>query len=211
MESIGYLLVYLMKGRLPWQGINAKNKDEKYIKIKDQKLGIPLKELCADLPIEFANFINYCRGLNFDEKPNYRLSKKWFKELFYKEGYEYDNVFDWILIPLRNNHPSIFTCLPLTIDFEDEEKEETIREQKLAGEKNKQENEENQEGREEGSKNEEENYRIMEQNNKMILSQRHKVTNIKGGENNTARRMYTEPPNSLKNNQNKKEKECVIF
>ena len=62
MESIGYLFVYLMKGRLPRQPqqcINAKNKDEKYIKIKDQKLAIPLKELCSDLLIEFAKFINY--------------------------------------------------------------------------------------------------------------------------------------------------------
>ena len=207
MESIGYLLVYLMKGKLPWQGIKAKNKDEKYIKIKDQKLSISLKELCSNLPPEFANYINYCRGLNFDEKPNYRLAKKWFKELFYKEGYEYDNVFDWILIPLRNNHPTIFTSLPLPTDYEDEEREKeenTKRELK----KNQKENEEVLER--EGPKNEDENYKIMEQNKQLILSQRHKVATSRG-DTDTARRLYTEPQNIPKTKGVKKEKDCVIF
>ena len=203
MESIGYLLLYLMKGGLPWQGIKAKNKDEKYLKIRDQKISIALKDLCCNMPVEFANYINYCRNLSFDEKPNYRLIKRWFKELFYREGYEYDNVFDWILIPLKNTNPTIFTYLPLTIDFEEDEKEEkNAKEGKMGDSKKIEEINE----KENSKNNEDENYKIMEQNNKLILSQRHKVQN-KGDD---GRRMFTEP-NNLKKNATKKEKDCSIF
>lgn len=196
MESIGYLLVYMMKGKLPWQGIKAKNKDEKYSKIKEQKINLPLKDLCSNMPVEFSNYINYCRNLNFDEKPNYRMVKRWFKELFYKEGFDYDSVYDWILIPLRNSNTQFFTCLPLTIDLEEEENERKI---KFA---------ENNKEIDEGPENEEdENYKIMQQNNKMIMSQRQKAP--MKGENDIEIRTLTEP--NIKKVPIKKEKDCSIF
>lgn len=53
--------------------------------------------LCIE---QFIKYFEYCRRLKFEEKPDYTYLKRMFKELFMKEGFEYDNVFDWILIPL---------------------------------------------------------------------------------------------------------------
>mmetsp|Transcript_8701 Transcript_8701/g.8228 ORF Transcript_8701/g.8228 Transcript_8701/m.8228 type:complete len:161 (-) Transcript_8701:647-1129(-) len=45
MCSIGYCLIYFLKGTLPWAGIKAKTKKEKYDLIKDKKLAISVEEL----------------------------------------------------------------------------------------------------------------------------------------------------------------------
>ena len=33
---------------------------------------ITVPELCKGLPVEFSHYIEYCRNLRFDEKPNYK-------------------------------------------------------------------------------------------------------------------------------------------
>ena len=40
-------------------------------------------------------YINYCRGLRFDEDPDYDYLKKLFKKLFENQGFERDFDFDW--------------------------------------------------------------------------------------------------------------------
>jgi len=50
LESLGYLLVYLSSGSLPWQGIKAKTKFEKYEKIFDIKTNTVPQEICKYLP-----------------------------------------------------------------------------------------------------------------------------------------------------------------
>lgn len=39
--------------------------------------------------------MTYCRELKFDEKPDYNILRRKFKDLFNRKGYEYDYVFDW--------------------------------------------------------------------------------------------------------------------
>lgn len=78
LESVGYILVYFLKGRLPWQhvpkanngpnGITAKQRKERILEIK---LSTDTADLCKDLPREIETFIRYCRGLKFEEQPNY--------------------------------------------------------------------------------------------------------------------------------------------
>lgn len=79
MESVGYMLVYLLKGSLPWQGLKKKTREKPAEdKIGDMKLIIDLKVLCEGLPECFYEYINYTRNLQFTEKPDY----DYLKELF---------------------------------------------------------------------------------------------------------------------------------
>ena len=90
LESIGYLLVYFLRGALPWQGLNAKTKDQKYDKIKQKKISTTVEILTQGLPEQFTAYLNYCRTLKFDEKPDYAYLKRIFKELMHKNGFDND-------------------------------------------------------------------------------------------------------------------------
>ena len=68
IESLGYMLVYLVKGVLPWQGLSAKND---YRDAGNLKKKIKAEVLCEGLPPAFANTINYAKGLTFSAMPDY--------------------------------------------------------------------------------------------------------------------------------------------
>lgn len=55
-----------------------------------------LEQTTEGLPQEFATYMKYCRDLKFDEKPDYDYLRKLFKDLMTKEGYKYDNQYDWV-------------------------------------------------------------------------------------------------------------------
>lgn len=97
LESLGFVLMYFNKGSLPWQGLPARTKKEKYEKIRDKKLSTSIESLTKGYPEEFAIYLNYCRSLKFEEKPDIGYLRKLFKDLFYRMGYEYDFVFDWMV------------------------------------------------------------------------------------------------------------------
>ena len=40
MESLGYIFLYFLKGKLPWQGMKAETKKEKYAKIMEKKIEV---------------------------------------------------------------------------------------------------------------------------------------------------------------------------
>jgi serine/threonine protein kinase len=98
LESIGYILTYFMNGGLPWQALQANNRAERYNKICEMKLRIPLEQLCYGLPPEFSSYLTYCRALRFEDRPDYSHLRKMFKELLVKEGHEYDYAFDWVIM-----------------------------------------------------------------------------------------------------------------
>ena len=97
LESIGYCLIYFLRGELPWQGLKAKTAKEKYQLIMDKKMSIPIETLCENFPKEFVNYIQYCRDLRFDDRPNYNHLKKLFKDVMTREHYENDYMFDWVV------------------------------------------------------------------------------------------------------------------
>lgn len=81
MESIGYILIYFLKGVLPWQGLAGKTKDEKYDRIKEKKLQTTTETLTRGLPEEFSRYLQYCKNLQFEEKPDYTYLRGLFRQL----------------------------------------------------------------------------------------------------------------------------------
>ncbi|XP_014777672.1 casein kinase I isoform X1 [Octopus bimaculoides] len=98
MESLGYVFMYFLRGSLPWQGLKAATKRQKYERISEKKMSTPIEELCKGFPSEFATYLNFCRSLRFDDKPDYSYLRQLFRNLFHRQGFTYDYVFDWNLL-----------------------------------------------------------------------------------------------------------------
>jgi len=98
LESIGYVLIYFLRGNLPWEKLEAQSKLEKFRKIMETKINTPIDELCRGYPDEFQTYLEYCRNLRFEEKPDYAWVKNLFTNLYYKHEDQWDNVFDWSYI-----------------------------------------------------------------------------------------------------------------
>jgi serine/threonine protein kinase len=94
LEAIAYILIYMYKGKLPWQGIKHKDKKERYRLIGEKKQKIPPEELCDGMPKEFTIFLKYIRNLDFDEKPHYSALKKMFLKLYESRNYKNDRL-EW--------------------------------------------------------------------------------------------------------------------
>ncbi|XWS58413.1 hypothetical protein CRYUN_Cryun08bG0032000 [Craigia yunnanensis] len=98
LESVGYVLMYFLRGSLPWQGLKAGTKKQKYDKISEKKMLTPVEVLCRSYPSEFISYFHYCRSLRFEDKPDYPYLKRLFRDLFIREGYQFDYVFDWTIL-----------------------------------------------------------------------------------------------------------------
>jgi len=86
LESIGYVLVYFLKGSLPWQGLKAKNAQKKYRLILEKKQQISIAQLCQGCPSQFAEYLAYTRSLKFDAKPDVPYLRKLFRDLYVNQG-----------------------------------------------------------------------------------------------------------------------------
>jgi serine/threonine protein kinase len=95
LEAVGYVLVYFLKGRLPWQGFTAKNKEERYRKILKKKMEVTPRELCEDLPEEFEHYITYTRNMEYLEEPDYEMLRGLFNSVLIKDHSKFDYIYDW--------------------------------------------------------------------------------------------------------------------
>lgn len=143
MESLGFMLMYFLRGKLPWQNIRAKTKKEKTARIAEMKSSTPMSVLCEGFPggslfkrvfmfstnthrrlvtvhssratrlmfathrpwihpdptdaaaEEFAAYLSACRNLEFDAAPDYAALRQLFRDVYEREGYARDNVYDW--------------------------------------------------------------------------------------------------------------------
>jgi len=96
LESTGYVLMYFLRGNLPWQGLKLKTKDNRYQKILDKKKATTSEELCKNFPIEFKQYIDYTRNLGYAENPDYEKLRKNFINVVIKTLKEkFDFIYDW--------------------------------------------------------------------------------------------------------------------
>ena len=97
LESMIYILIYFLKGKLPWQDVKAKQKEERHKLISEIKSTVTIESLCENLPSEFAELLTYVKNLEFDEKPLYskfyaffhNLIEKLNKEMIEEKDYSY--------------------------------------------------------------------------------------------------------------------------
>lgn len=95
LEAIGYVLLYFLRGSLPWQGLKVDKKEDRYKKIYEKKKSTSPEELCQNYPQEFSQYITYCRNLAFEQEPDYNYLRSLFKKVMDMYGYQSDNEFDW--------------------------------------------------------------------------------------------------------------------
>jgi len=101
LESLGYVLVYLAKGILPWQGIKGATAKEKYEKIGVIKRNVPLNELCTGAPPPLLPFLEYTRQLGFEDEPDYGMLQGLFSQYSTSQKFHYDGIFDWTVLSTR--------------------------------------------------------------------------------------------------------------
>ena len=97
LESIGYMLICLFKGNLPWKGIKLKedNAYKKYIEMLYLKKNIPPESLCCGLPSEFVDYVKYCKGLAFEQDPDYEYLRNLFRKILLDINQINDMKFSW--------------------------------------------------------------------------------------------------------------------
>ena len=72
LESIGYMIIYFMRGKLPWQGVTGNKKMERYLKIYKMKKNVAPEDLCKSLPKQMTEFMKYIKQLEFEQEPDYK-------------------------------------------------------------------------------------------------------------------------------------------
>ena len=95
LEGIANVLLYFVKGAVPWQNLKANNKKEKYEKIMEKKLSIPIERLCDNLPDVFKQLFIYSRTLDFEETPDYEYLKDMFKKCMKQNDIEMNYDYCW--------------------------------------------------------------------------------------------------------------------
>lgn len=65
---------------------------------------------------EFSTYLNFCRSLRFDDKPDYSYLRQLFRNLFHRQGFSYDYVFDWNMLKFVSLH-KVFLSEVLNVCF----------------------------------------------------------------------------------------------
>lgn len=93
LENLAYVIIYLANGELPWMGIKAATKRQKYERIFEKKISAKPERLCKGLPDVFERYLRYCKSLEFAERPNYA---RWRREFLDAAGdWGVRRFFDW--------------------------------------------------------------------------------------------------------------------
>ena len=152
LEAVSYVIMYFIRGNLPWQGLKLKSNEDRYQKILEKKKEISTEELCNDYPKIFYEFVKYAKGLKYSEEPKYdELKNKFVDWVVNQKKEKFDYVFDWTtkddikkrkekfdIKPSSNNHKEKKS----EIEEKEEEESEEEKEEEKKEEKEESKNEE---------------------------------------------------------------------
>ena len=96
LESAGYMLILLAKLYVPWLEIVKSNTIDfltKFNKVLKLKLTTTPEQLCKGLPEEFTKYVQYCRGLEFEQDPDYDYLRSLFTSILMKNNQKNDYNF----------------------------------------------------------------------------------------------------------------------
>jgi serine/threonine protein kinase len=97
LEAIGHMLMYFLRGVLPWSGLEARTQEEKYNRIRETKEKTQLDDLCAGYPDAFKQFLYIARNLDYKERPDYDGYRKMFADVRAKLNPKpQDYEFQWL-------------------------------------------------------------------------------------------------------------------
>ncbi|KAI0665481.1 kinase-like protein [Trametes maxima] len=94
LEGLAYMLIYFLRGTLPWRKIKGSSVSETWDLIRDKKLETEAV-LTVGLPAEFDVFYKYVRALEFEDLPDYEGLRALFRGLAERHNIAYDGAFDW--------------------------------------------------------------------------------------------------------------------
>ena len=106
MESFCYLLLYLMKGSLPWDKLNENSEINEILMIYQMKQYMPANIMFKELPFQMIDFYKYCKNLNFEQRPNYSYLRRLLINILENIGEKNDLYFSWIINISLNNSKS---------------------------------------------------------------------------------------------------------
>ena len=92
---IGYILVYFMLGKLPWQDVKVDKPWQRREAVSKIMTSTSITNLCKGLPKQFHLYLSYCRGLKFEEKPNYSYLRSLFQDLLKNTNNNCDKILSW--------------------------------------------------------------------------------------------------------------------
>ena len=104
LESLCYLLLYLMKGSLPWDNVYGKNENEEILLIYKIKKFMKPELLFMNLPKQTIEFFKYCKKLEYEQKPDYSYLKNLLIDILKYSNEKNDLNFSWVINYNINNY-----------------------------------------------------------------------------------------------------------
>jgi len=102
LEAIAYMLIYFLRGSLPWSGLEAKTQGERTKKVREKKETTDPAILCEGHPEAFEMYLRATRRLKFEERPDYNALRKLFSDLRATIGPDEDHGFKFLADEIQN-------------------------------------------------------------------------------------------------------------
>lgn len=105
LECLSYVLLYLIRGSLPWQGLKGILPKEKQAAIMEKKMEYSSEMLSSGYGKCFSQFLDYTKNLKFEDKPDYDYSINLFSKALFMLSKDI-NLFDWQITKRDSTHRS---------------------------------------------------------------------------------------------------------